>query len=58
MWLPETAVDTETLEVLAENNIKFTIFTLTQASKMRKIGDEEWVDVSEGKIDPRRRLLV
>ena len=25
MWLPETAVDTETLEVLAENGIRFTI---------------------------------
>ena len=57
MWLPETAVDTETLEVLAENNIKFTVLTPTQASKMRKIGDQEWVDVSEGKIDPRRAYL-
>ena len=54
MWLPETAVDTESLEVLAENGIKFTILSPHQASKMRKLGEEEWVDVSVSKIDPRR----
>jgi alpha-amylase/alpha-mannosidase (GH57 family) len=53
MWLPETAVDTESLEVLAENNIKFTILSPHQASKTRKLGDADWVDVSGAKIDPR-----
>lgn len=57
MWLPETAVDTESLEVLAENGIKFTILSPHQASKMRKIGQQEWADVSESKIDPRRAYL-
>jgi alpha-amylase/alpha-mannosidase (GH57 family) len=57
MWLPETAVDTESLEVLAENGIKFTILSPHQASKMRHIGQQEWADVSESKIDPRRAYL-
>lgn len=57
IWLPETAVDTETLEVLAENNIKFTILGPHQASKIRKIGEEEWIDVANGKIDPRRAYI-
>lgn len=32
MWLPETAVDTETLEVLAESGIRFTIVAPHQVS--------------------------
>ena len=57
MWLPETAVDIETLEVLAENDVKFTILSPHQALKIRKIGETEWVDVSDSKIDPRRCYL-
>jgi alpha-amylase/alpha-mannosidase (GH57 family) len=33
MWLPETAVDMETLDVLAENNIEFTILAPWQTDK-------------------------
>jgi alpha-amylase/alpha-mannosidase (GH57 family) len=42
MWLAETACDTETLEVLAENNIAFTILAPYQAMQFRKLGDENW----------------
>jgi len=52
MWLPETAVDIETLEVLAESGISFTILAPRQAQRVRPIGSEEWQDVSEGNIDP------
>ena len=44
MWLAETAVDTETLEVLAENDIKFTILAPYQGKAHRKIGDKAWTD--------------
>jgi alpha-amylase/alpha-mannosidase (GH57 family) len=53
MWLPETAVDTETLSVLAEAGIRFTILAPGQARSVRRIGDEAWEDVND-RIDPRR----
>lgn len=57
MWLPETAVDLETLEVLAENGIKFTILAPHQASRVRRIGTGKWKDVSGGQVDPTRAYL-
>ncbi len=54
MWLPETAVDTETLDVLAGLGIKYTILAPSQAAKFREIGAEEWEDVSGARIDPTR----
>jgi alpha-amylase/alpha-mannosidase (GH57 family) len=56
MWLPETAVDTETLEVLAEAGIKFTILAPHQARRIRPLGDGPWQEVNE-RIDPSRPYL-
>jgi len=53
MWLPETAVDLATLQVLADFNIKFTILSPNQAQSVRA-PDGEWHDVSGGLIDPTR----
>ncbi len=57
MWLAETAVDIETLEILLEEGIKFTILAPGQASKTRKIGFGKWKDVSGSKIDPTMPYL-
>ena len=57
MWLPETAVDIESLETLAEHNIKFTILAPHQATRIRKIGEKDWIDVQEAKIDPRKAYV-
>jgi alpha-amylase/alpha-mannosidase (GH57 family) len=58
MWLPETAVDLETLDLLAELGVKFTILAPRQASRVRKIGARSWKDVSGERIDPTRAYLV
>jgi hypothetical protein len=57
MWLSETAVDMETLDILAESGITFTILAPHQAAKVRKIGTGRWKDVSGGQIDPSRAYL-
>jgi len=52
MWLAETAVDLETLEILAEEGIIFTILAPRQADKVRKLGGTKWRSVRDGNIDP------
>ncbi|MCK6617928.1 MAG: DUF3536 domain-containing protein [Cyclobacteriaceae bacterium] len=54
MWLSETAVDTETLEVLAQAGIRFTILAPRQAKAYRKMGEEHWFEVGANGIDTRR----
>ena len=53
MWLAETAVDLETLELLAENGIKYTILAPRQAHEVRLLDNEEWHDVSGNRVDPK-----
>lgn len=58
MWLAETAVDTETLDVLASHGIKYTILAPRQAKRIRKRGSRSWQDVSGDRVDPSRAYLV
>lgn len=46
MWLPETAVDLDTLEALAESGIRFTVLAPNQAARVRAQGGE-WRDVGQ-----------
>ena len=57
LWLPETAADTETLEVLAARGIRFTILAPHQAARVRPPGQEAWIDVHGGRVDPSRPYL-
>lgn len=54
MWLPETGVDTETLETLAEFGIRFTILSPRQARRIRPPQLGHWIDVNTQTLDVRR----
>ena len=58
MWLPECAVDLESLEALAQFGIQFTILSPFQASRVRPLKDAEWQDVNGGKLDPSMAYRV
>ena len=51
IWLPETACNEETIEILIEEGIKYIILDPSQADKVRKIHKGKWKDVSSGNID-------
>ncbi|MBK8042144.1 MAG: DUF3536 domain-containing protein [Haliscomenobacter sp.] len=54
MWLAETAVDTETLEVLAAEGIQFTVLAPRQAKAVKAPGEDNWQYVSAETVDTRR----
>ncbi|MBW1713901.1 MAG: DUF3536 domain-containing protein, partial [Deltaproteobacteria bacterium] len=58
MWLPETAVDLETLDLLAQAGLKFTILAPHQAQRVRALGESAWQDVSQGRIDTTRAFRI
>jgi len=51
MWLPETAVDLESLELMADAGIAYTILSPYQAASV--LDDGEWLDVVGGTVDTR-----
>ncbi|MBN2418994.1 MAG: DUF3536 domain-containing protein [Deltaproteobacteria bacterium] len=55
MWLSETAVDSKTLAVMANEGVKFTVLSPYQAHLVRPLDSDKkestWKDVSGGNID-------
>jgi len=54
MWLAETAVDMDTLEALAANQIQFTVLAPRQAKAIRKIGDAKWNEVNDRTVNTKQ----
>jgi alpha-amylase/alpha-mannosidase (GH57 family) len=54
MWLPETAVDLETLELLARFGVRFTILAPHQAGRVRRLGESAWNELNGHAIDTTR----
>lgn len=57
LWLPETAVDTPTLEVLAAQGLRFTILAPQQAGRVRPLGQTHWRKVTAGQLDTTHPYL-
>jgi alpha-amylase/alpha-mannosidase (GH57 family) len=59
MWLAETAADTESLELLAQHGIKFTLLAPNQCKRVRAMDNREnWTDTPGASVDPTRPYLV
>lgn len=54
MWLPETAVDIESLELLSSVGIRYTILGQHQARRWRHQPWDEWLHLEGNGIDPTR----
>ncbi len=66
MWLAETAADTETLELLAELGVRFTLLAPHQCKRIRPLasgaGDAHkravWVETPDATVDTTRPYLM
>jgi alpha-amylase/alpha-mannosidase (GH57 family) len=51
LWLPETAVNYATLQVLVKHGMRYLILSPYQALRVRPFGGKKWTDISQGRID-------
>ena len=58
MWLPETAVDLESLDIMAEHGLKFAVLAPSQAAAVRRFNAKNWKDVTGAKVDPTQAYEV
>jgi len=63
MWLAETAADTESLELLAQHGVKFTLLAPHQCKRFRPLQDATkdsagWTDTPGATVDTTRPYVV
>ncbi len=58
LWMPETAVDVETLEVLAAERMRYAILAPHQIRRVRPIGSDAWHAVDTGTLVTTMPYLV
>src|SRR5262245_33576027 len=51
LWLPETACNDETLDLLIEQGLRYVILAPDQAGKIRNKSTDDWVAVPPGTVD-------
>jgi alpha-amylase/alpha-mannosidase (GH57 family) len=59
MWLAETAADSDSLELLAQHGIKFTLLAPHQCKRIRALKDDtDWTDTPGASVDTTRPYVV
>jgi alpha-amylase/alpha-mannosidase (GH57 family) len=58
MWLAETAADSETLELLAQHGINFTVLAPHQCRRIRNKKNAAWIDTPDATVDTTRPYLM
>lgn len=60
MWLPETAVDNESLELLAAHGVRFTLLAPHQCAKIRPLNATAatWTETPNASVDTTHPYLV
>jgi alpha-amylase/alpha-mannosidase (GH57 family) len=59
MWLAETAADADSLEMLAQHGIKFTVLAPHQCKRIRPLKKgADWTDTSKATLDTTHPYLV
>jgi alpha-amylase/alpha-mannosidase (GH57 family) len=59
MWLAETAADNESLELLAQHGIKFTVLAPHQCKRIRTLKEgASWTDTRNASVDTTHPYLV
>jgi alpha-amylase/alpha-mannosidase (GH57 family) len=59
MWLAETAADTESLELLAQHGIKFTVLAPHQCKRIRSLKNgDDWTSTPGANVDTTRPYLI
>ncbi len=58
IWLSETAVNNDVLDLLIAEGLTFVILSPWQAQRFRKADSNEWIDLGDKPIDPRRAYRI
>ena len=62
MWLAETAADTETLDLLAQHGIRFTVLAPHQCKRIRALSNDgeapRWIDTPHASVDTTHPYLI
>ncbi|GCC53087.1 DUF3536 domain-containing protein [Chryseotalea sanaruensis] len=58
IWLAETAVDLETLDLLVDHHITYTILAPRQAKAFRRLGETEFTTLKDTTVDTKKPYSV